>query len=55
MRELMALKAKAKENGDKAAELRQMTNEDMLKAVAKLKESKVHCGAAQFSSASLDW
>ena len=53
MRELMALKAKDEHC---QPELREIANEDMLKAVAKLKESKVHCGAtaAHFASASLD-
>jgi SpoVK/Ycf46/Vps4 family AAA+-type ATPase len=38
-----------------AVELRDISNEDMLKAVAKLKESKVHCGTvAQFAMTDLD-
>jgi len=46
MRELMASKAK-NEPGSEDAMLREIVNEDMLKAVAKLKESKVHCGTEQ--------
>ena len=43
MRELMASKAR-NEDGSDSAILRDIANDDMLKAVAKLKESKVHCG-----------
>ena len=43
MRELMASKARNEDGSDEAI-LRDIANEDMLKAVAKLKESKVHCG-----------
>lgn len=53
MRELMALKAQNSE--DDTNVLRDITNEDMLKAIAKLKESKVHCGAPiNFSISDLD-
>ena len=49
MRELMTQKAK-NEPGSEDAILRDIINEDMLKAIAKLKESKVHCGTeSQFS------
>jgi SpoVK/Ycf46/Vps4 family AAA+-type ATPase len=54
MKELMASKAR-KEDTSEAVELRDISNEDMLKAVAKLKESKVHCGTvAQFAMTDLD-
>ncbi len=32
---------------DGTNELRELTNEDMLKAICKIKESKVHCGVGQ--------
>ena len=48
MKELMALKAKNEAEDVKT--LRHITNEDMLKAVAKLKESKVHCGTQQYAT-----
>jgi hypothetical protein len=36
-------------------ELRPLTNEDMLKAVAKLRESRVHCGIqSKFVASDLD-
>jgi len=44
MRELMALKAKGE--AEEGAVLREIINDDLLKAVAKMKESKVHCGTA---------
>jgi len=46
MKELMALKAK--HDKDSSSNLRNITNEDLLKAVAKLRESKLHCGTYQF-------
>ena len=46
MRELMASKAK-NEPGSEDATLRDIVNDDMIKAIAKLKESKVHCGTEQ--------
>ena len=52
MKELMALKVRETEdecsNNKPVSELRQIGNEDLLKAVAKLKESKVHCGTSLF-------
>ena len=42
MRKMLALKAKNETN--EVIQTTQVLNEDMLKAVAKLKESKVHCG-----------
>lgn len=48
MKELMALKAK--NEAEEVKTLRHITNEDMLKAVAKLKESKVHCGTQQYAT-----
>lgn len=46
MKEMMALKAK--HDKDSSSNLRNITNEDLLKAVAKLRESKLHCGTYQF-------
>ena len=46
MKELMA--SKAKHEKDSSSNLRNITNEDLLKAVAKLRESKLHCGTYQF-------
>ena len=51
MKELMALKVRENEdesssNSKTVTALRQIDNEDLLKAVAKLKESKVHCGTS---------
>ena len=43
MRELMASMAKNEISSEEAT-LRDIFNGDMIKAVAKLKESKVHCG-----------
>lgn len=51
MRELMALKAA---NQEESCALRDITNDDMLKAVAKLRESKVHCGVVSSSQIDLD-
>jgi hypothetical protein len=43
MRELMSSMAKNEISSEEAT-LRDIFNGDMIKAVAKLKESKVHCG-----------
>ena len=43
MRELMSSMAKNEISSEEAT-LRDILNGDMIKAVAKLKESKVHCG-----------
>ena len=46
----MAQKAKNEPGSEDVTTLRDIVNEDMLKAIAKLKESKVHCGTeSQFS------
>jgi hypothetical protein len=49
MRELMASMAKNEISSEEAT-LRDIFNGDMIKAVAKLKESKVHCGTVSHSS-----
>ncbi len=61
MRELMAHKAKSTselkpENGNNPSEscLRDITNDDLLKSVAKMRESKVHCGTISKSFAVSD-
>ena len=51
MRDLMA----SLHEEDSAKELRPLTNEDMLKALAKLRESRLHCGISQkYVSSDLD-
>ncbi len=46
MRDLMsAIDNSQQSEGNK--ELRELTNDDMLKAICKMKESKVHCGVGQ--------
>ena len=52
MRELMSSMAKNEISSEEAT-LRDILNGDMIKAVAKLKESKVHCGTV--SQLDLDW
>ena len=49
MRELMSSMAKNEISSEEAT-LRDIYNGDMIKAVAKLKESKVHCGTVSHSS-----
>lgn len=46
MRDLMSAIDKS-QHSEGNNELRELTNEDMLKAICKMKESKVHCGAGQ--------
>lgn len=54
MRELMS-SIDVESKSDDKKELRVLTNEDMLKAIAKLRESKVHCGmTSKFISSDLD-